>query len=242
MTSDRETPQEEFGLVLLHGAGLGSWIWEDVSPHLDVPDLAVSFPGRDGERGGTAGLGLDDYASHVRRQIEAWSVERVVLVTHSIGGVVGIEAAGRLPDRVVGFVGVSAAIPEPGGSFLSCLPLHQRVFQRAILRLVGTKPPDRMIRSSLCKGLSADHADRVVEGFTPESRELYTDGTTATVPDCPTLYVETTEDPELSDSMQETMAANLHADEVVTVAAGHLPMLSHPGELADALNEFADRV
>ncbi len=67
-------------------------------------------------------LGLAGYVDHVRRQIDEWSVGQVTIVAYSIGGVVSLDVAKELPDRVAGFVGVSAAIPKPGGSFLSCYP------------------------------------------------------------------------------------------------------------------------
>ena len=36
----------DIGFVFFHGAGLGSWIWEDVISRLDYPCLALDYPGR----------------------------------------------------------------------------------------------------------------------------------------------------------------------------------------------------
>lgn len=242
MANSETTTRGDRGVVSIHGAGLGTWIWEEVTPHLDIQHRAVSFPGRESERNSTEGLGLDDYADHVRGQIDEWSVENIVLVGHSIGGVVGLTVARELSERVGGFVGLSAAIPSSGGSFLSCYPLHKRLFQSETMRLMGTKPPDGMIRDSLCHGVSDAQADRVVKEFTPESRRLYTDSCNASVPNIRTLYIKPTEDKVLSSSLQEAMAENLDADDVVTIDSGHLPMLSHPEAVADAVNEFIDRI
>ncbi len=106
------------------------------------------------------------------------------------------------------------------------------------MRLAGTKPPDEAIHKSLCNGLSDAQADRVVEQFRPESRRLYTDESSAEIPDVPSLYVKTMDDNELSRSMQDAMVATIQPDDVATIDAGHMPMLSHPDELAGLLNEF----
>lgn len=224
--------------MYIHGAGLDEWIWDDLATLQDTPHLSASFPGRDDGSGVPAGSTLQTYVDHVCEQIEEWPIERVIVVCHSVGGVVGLETVNRLPDTVVGFVGLCAAIPKPGASFLSCYPLHQRIVQRAVIRLVGTRPPDSVIRNSLCDGLSEEDTSRVITGFVPEARRLFTDERTAGAPDVPALYVETTNDRELPPSLQEDMIANLDADEVATVDSGHMPMLSNPRELADILREF----
>jgi pimeloyl-ACP methyl ester carboxylesterase len=231
----------ECGFVYVHGAGLDGWIWDDLAQLQDAPHLSASFPGRGNDPGVPKGTTLQAYVDHVREQIEEWPIERVVVVSHSIGGIVALEAISGLPDTVVGFVGLCAAVPKPGGSFLSCYPLHQRLVQRAVIRLVGTRPPDSAIRDTLCSGLSEEHTSRIITGFVPESRRLFTDERTAGVPDVPTLYVRTTNDRELPPSLQEEMIANLDADAVATIDSGHMPMLSNPRELADVLREFGRR-
>ncbi|MBA2662747.1 MAG: alpha/beta hydrolase [Bradymonadaceae bacterium] len=224
------------GLVLLHGAGLGAWIWRDVEPLLERPAFAVDFPFRDGTDAQRKHLGLSDYVDHVQAQIEAGPLEHVILVAHSISGIVAVELAARLPERVVGIVGVGAVIPKGANSFVSCLPQPQRTLIRVLMRLLGTRPPDGAIRTSLCSGLSDTLASEVIERFVPESRALYLDRPSAPLPALATGYVKLTEDPEFALALQEKMAANLAAQEVFSIASGHLPMLSHPQALAAHLD------
>lgn len=226
--------------MYVHGAGLDTWIWNDLTQLQDTAHLCASFPDRGRELGVRKGLGLQEYADHVCRQIEEFSADNVIVVSHSVGGVIGLEAASRLREKVAGFVGVCAAIPTPGNSFLSCYPFHQHLVQRVIVRVIGTKPPDSAIRDSLCAGLSEEHTSRVIDQFTPESRRLFTDECTAAIPDVPTLYVKTTNDKEMSSSLQDTMSTNLRADEVRTIESGHMPMLSNPRELAEVLKDFRE--
>lgn len=232
----------DHGLVYIHGAGLGAWIWEDLTQVHNVPHLAVSFPDRDRNTAVRDKLGLKAYVNHVCQQIEGWPVRNFIIVSHSIGGVVGLEVASNFSDRVIGFIGICAAIPKPGGSFISCYPVHQRIIQQALMRFVGTKPPDPAIRRSLCAGLSEEQTSRVIDQFTPESRGLFVDSCNTDMPRVPTLYIRTTDDKEFGDSIQEVMIDNLEADKVVSIDSGHMPMLSNPRKLAKILSNFEDNI
>lgn len=227
--------------VYIHGAGLDTWIWDEITQLLDSSHLSASFPGRNSDLPVREKLELSEYVDHICQQIQEQSIENAILVSHSIGGVIGLEVADELPDRLVGFVGLCAAFPTQGNSFLSCFPFPQRVIQGAILQAFGTKPPNSAIRGSLCAGLSEEDTRQIIDHFTPESRNLFTDSCNATVPEVPTLYIKTTNDKEISSSLQETMNFNINADEVATIESGHMPMLSHPQELTSILNSFKSR-
>lgn len=238
MSASTDT-SEDVGFVLVHGAGLDVWVWEELVSRMQAPTVAAAFPARKADQSERDDLRLADYTDAVIEQIEEWDTAGVILVAHSIGGAICMEAAARLEDRLAGFVGLSAGIPEPGQSFLSCFPFHQRVVQQAILRFVGTRPPERIIRGSLCAELTDEHADRIVTEFVPESRYLYTDPVDGIIPDVPTRYIQTSSDKSITPDQQSAMATTLGADDVVTLDTGHLPMLSQPDELATALDEFS---
>jgi pimeloyl-ACP methyl ester carboxylesterase len=229
---------EQVGIVMIHGAGLNGAVWERIASRLSVPCLCAEYPYLGGTMDARKSLGLRDYSAQVVEQIKAWHVRRVVLVAHSLGGVVALQAADALQDRVIGFVGVGAVIPAGGGSFLSALPWPQRTVMRAIMRLLGTKPPESAIRQGLCSDLSAEQAAAVAEGFVPEVVRVYLDRVEAGIPDVARLYVKLDNDRELSPALQDTMAANLVASGVARIASGHLPMISKPAELQLVLDGF----
>lgn len=232
----------DLGLVFIHGAGLGGWIWERLGESLHYPYLVADFPLRDAPVATRRSLTLDDYATHVAAQAGALRTDRVVIVAHSLGGAVALKAAALLADRLAGLVGVSATVPRNGGSFLSALPLPQRWIVGGLMRVVGTKPPESAIRHGLCSDLDDATADRVVASFAPESRAVYTDRTDARVPDVPRRYVVLTEDKEFAVGLQRTMAENLGATDIPELPAGHLAMLSQPAALAGLLNDFTAKL
>lgn len=226
------------GIVFIHGAGLGGWIWRDVLPLLDVPVLAVDFPRRDASFEARKYLTLDDYSADVIKKIEDLKAQKVVIVAHSLGGVVALKVAAALGDRLAGFVGVSAAIPRNGGSFLSSLPPLKSVFMGMMLRILGTRPPQSAIEQGLCHDLSAEQTAEVIKRFVPESRRPYLDKSNAPAPKVKSLYVKLTRDQEFDLGLQDKMAANLNASAVATMDTGHMPMLKDPKKLAGILEGF----
>ena len=219
------------GLVLLPGAGLGGWIWRDVRPLLESPSLAIDY-----ERAG----GVSAYAHSVLKQIEAWEEPRhVVLVCHSLGGVVGLKAASLLGDRLTGIVGVGAIVPAAGGSFMSATPAPQRFILGLLMRLMGTRPPNSAIRKGYGSDLSDTVTDEVLRRFVPETRAVYFEPTGADAPNVAASYIELTGDSQLPLSLQAKMADNLGASARAQINSAHLPMLSQPATLAAILNDFA---
>jgi pimeloyl-ACP methyl ester carboxylesterase len=74
--------RHELGLVLLHGAMLGRWIWERVEPRLARPALAVDFPGRGSKAADVRTVTLGDVVDSVVADVDAWTADRVVLAAH----------------------------------------------------------------------------------------------------------------------------------------------------------------
>jgi pimeloyl-ACP methyl ester carboxylesterase len=93
-------------LVLVHGWTLDRHLWDAQVPALSRRYRVVTLDlGGHGESGGDrarwtmASLGED-----VKAVVDAVGAKRVVLVGHSMGGPVVLEAARRMPDRVLGIV------------------------------------------------------------------------------------------------------------------------------------------
>lgn len=231
-------PDELVGFVFIQGAGLDRSIWQPVTNGLEIPYLLVDFPARQLSGREHNRLSLRDYATSIGQQIAKWEVEKFVLVAHSLGGVLAMELAEKLGDRIVGAVAIGAAVPQPGQSFLSVLPVAKRLALHVLLRIAGTKPPEKAIRKGLCKELPEEQAAEIVQRFSSESVRLYTDRVEANLPEVPKLYIKLMKDEELSASLQDRMIVNFQPDLVETFHAGHLPMLTRPLELRNVLRAF----
>jgi len=231
MNSKNKTSSSNMGYIFLSGAGLGSWVWKDVMASLKQPSVGVNYP-KD------PNVGIEEYAQAAIDQIKDLSVEKMVVVSHSLGGVVGLKVAEALGERLAGFVAISAAIPKNGGSFFSSLPFPQKMIMPLIMKLAGTKPPEAALRKGYCNDLSVEQTAEVLKRYAAESAKIYSDSSTLPPSSVPKLYIKTTNDNEFSDTLQNIMQRNLGADKIVTINSGHLPMLSKPEELAGLLDDF----
>lgn len=98
----REWPGDGPPILLLHGLASTSHIFDLVAPRLAPPFRVVAYDQRGhGESGKPgAGYGFDHTAGDALEVIRALRLRRPVLVGHSWGGNVALEAAVRAPRRV----------------------------------------------------------------------------------------------------------------------------------------------
>jgi pimeloyl-ACP methyl ester carboxylesterase len=227
------------GVVLIHGAGLGAFIWQDMK--LDWQVLRINFQNR-GNGPANIGLHYQDYVDEVVQQIENWTVDQIIIVGHSIGGCIALNVAARYPGRVIGFIGLCAAIPARGESFVSCLSPIKRWLTSLTLPIFGTMPPKFALKNGLCRGLDDEQCEKIISRFTYESKELYLEDCNAKIPKIPRLYIATTDDKEFSYATQKRMIKNLKAKEVVKIETGHLPMMQDPFKLSQIINAFCKQL
>jgi pimeloyl-ACP methyl ester carboxylesterase len=236
--------QENIGIVFLHGAGLGAWIWEDVIKRVvSYPCLAIDLPGR-GKHSSTTtnNLTLKNYVESVLADIDQFDHQKIIIVAHSISGVIGLEISNRLKDRICGFIAISASIPSVNSSYISSMPLATNLFLRLMFKFSGTRPPEIALRNGLCEDLEKEQTFNVIKRFIPESKYLYTDKIHAQNVPVNSLYIRLKDDKAFSESIQNRMIANLNAKQIIDINSGHLPMLSNSDELARILNTFASEI
>ncbi len=231
--------KDKIGILLIHGAGLGNYIWDDIKFQIEYSTLAIDFPNRELKGNPNKNLTFDNYIKSSIEQIEKWDKEKIVIVAHSIGGCLGLKLNDYFNEKVVGFVGISSAIPKNGKSFSSCLPFPQSLLIPIILSVFGTKPPKKSIEIELCNDLSTSKSAKIVDRFTPEAKSLYTTKINyASLPERK-LYIKLTNDKGFPIGVQEEMIKNLNPQNVIEMDCGHLPMISKPKELAEIINSFA---
>ncbi|MGQ4599698.1 alpha/beta fold hydrolase [Nocardia sp. R6R-6] len=215
-------------ILFLSGAGLPAWIWDGVRADLPVESVVAAYPKRGDAR-------LDDCVASVLEQAPDGLF---TIVAHSIGGVVASQIVATAPERVAGLLGVAASFPAAGRSFLAASPAPQRVVVGLVMRVAGTRPPDKAIRSVLCAGLDEDDTAHIVAEFEPESPHLYRDKVSSRTFPARSGYVVTTADRQLSAAMQYRHAAELGSGFRRELFTGHLPMLQDSASLAKVVQEF----
>lgn len=239
MAANANVPSAPTRLLLLHGAGLGGWIWERVIPELNFPAEAIDLPGRSG-KGVPGDVTLQQCIDFVAGRARGY---RGVVVGHSFSAQIALGLASAYPQHVGAVILVGGVAPESGKAFISLMPFLQRIFLHMVLRRArdGVRLPPKLVRKEYCSDLDPATTDLVKSRVTPEAPRLYLDKLTwsGMPPDMPRLYVKLLKDKSLSIDDQDRMMQRIAPTRMETLHAGHLPMLSQPRELAAILNRGA---
>lgn len=237
------------GVLLIHGAHHGPWVWDDLSPLLEVPHLAVSLPGRGGAASPHRSLGsltMADLISSVAADLDRAGWNRAVVVGHSLGGAVAAGLAARSARRVHHLLLIAAAVPEPGRCALDSWPAGLRWLPRAALALRpgGSRAPVIISARRARKGLASDLADaqarRLLDRLVPETPAFLISPMPETPlpPGLPRSYLLARQDRIHKPRRQAATAARLGAS-VIEIDSGHDPMLSQPAAVAALINRAA---
>jgi len=109
-------------LILVHGAGHGSWCWKKVVPLLEAKGykvIALDLPSRGDDTAKLASITLDDDVKSVTDAANAID-GKVILLGHSSGGVVISQAAELLgPEKIDKLIYLDAFLPQNGESVFS---------------------------------------------------------------------------------------------------------------------------
>jgi len=230
--------------VLVHGAWHGEWCWGQVEHHLGDPgaaSVAVDLPGRSGDPQSMAELTLDSYVDHVVATIEA-SPEPVVLVGHSLGGLVISQTAERVPEKISSLVylcamllgdgqsTIDAAVNDPASQLMANISLDERAITSSV-----TGPAVRDLFYGDCTAAASEEAIRLLvpEPVGPASTPVHI--TAERWGSVPRSYIVCTQDRAISPASQRAMIASVGVDRVIEMDTSHSPFLSQPEQLAAVL-------
>lgn len=229
--------------VLVHGAFMGAWCWEDIAARLrreghrvDAIDLPGS--GDDPAPPGRVTLGscVDRLCSILAQGPPA------ILVGHSLGGVVTTAATARSGPLIERLVYVAAFVPAHGQSGLAAGEAAddaggERLRRRLIVTSdppVATVPP-AAARELLFSRCRAAPAERAIARLRPHP--VAVSGTPVDLRGAPAIprdYLLCTADQAIGPALQRKIAAS-GGCEVTEIDADHCPFLSAPRELSAAL-------
>lgn len=242
---DTKTDATEPTVVLVHGAWMGAWSWQPVVEELQARGrrvVAADLPGHGADATPPSEVGLDGYVDAVIASLEA-ETRPVVLVGHSMGGVVITAVAERRPELVERLVYVAAYLPQDGESLLDWALTdgdstfaEEGALEYSADGSLATVRADR-IETAFCAECSDQARALVRERVRPEPTAAL--GTPiarseASFGRVPRRYVRTTADRAVSTALQDRMLAATPTP-TISIDSGHLPALEAPVELVDAI-------
>ncbi|GHD88356.1 esterase [Streptomyces naganishii JCM 4654] len=224
--------------MLVAGAWLGGWAWDEVASALREAGHeadAVTLSGLAERRDTPAGLRthVKDVVDHVERH----GLTDVVLVGHSYSGVPVGQAAELIGDRLRRVVFVDANVPVDGESFLDGFPSDH--IRQALAASGGAWPP-LPPAGYAGQDLTDEQIGRIVTEGTPHPGATLTEPAVLGRPlgELPATYVKCLMD---GRDPAPSVAGLLKSDrwDLAEMETGHWPMFSRPRELARLLAEAA---
>ena len=222
-------------VVLVHGAWADGSSWDKVIPRLEAKGLHVVAVQ-------LSLTSLDNDVATVKRAL-ALQDGPVVLVGHSYAGAV-ISVAGN-DDKVAGLVFVAAFAPDEGGSVFNLSKPYSPA-------PIGTelRPDAQGFLSVTPKGIMEDFAQDLSE----REKELLVAAQGPTNVSCfstnlpvaaawktkPDWFVVAANDRAIPPDLERAEAAAMKAT-TITLNSSHVAMLSHPKEVADLIEQAADK-
>ncbi|MEU3872293.1 MULTISPECIES: alpha/beta fold hydrolase [Streptomyces] len=223
--------------VLVAGARLGAWAWDEVVPHLRAAGHGahpLTLSGLAEKQGLPAGQ--QTHVQDIVDEVEGKDLREVVLVGHSYAGIPVGQAAQRIGDRLARVVFVDSDVPADGESFLSGWPEGAEEVRASIAGNGGFWP---VVPAAyyVGQGLTDEQIARIVDGSTPHPGTTLTEPAVLARPlgDLPATYVKCLLDgPEPGDAVAEVLSTG-EDWRLVEMDTGHWPMFSRPRELAQIL-------
>lgn len=230
--------------VLVHGAWQAPYVWDSVRTDLENKGnhvIVVELPGHGADTTPTYTLSIDAYRDKV---IDAMSKTdgKVILVGHSLGGMVVTSVAEKVPAKISKLVYIGAFLPVSG---------------QALGDLAMTDPGSRLgpslVQSADKLTLDVNHdslthlfiddgtqavKDKVVANYRAEPAIPFGNKVTLTKENFGSVekvYIKTLNDIVISPAFQDKMLASAGIKTVYTVNTSHSPFLAQPHEVSSLL-------
>lgn len=230
--------------VLIHGAWHGSWCWDKVVPLLrreghkvEAPDL----PGHGRDKTPIPEISLQAYADRVCQILDAQS-EPVILVGHSMGGVVITQTAEYRPEKIKTLVCLSAFLLQDGefllqlaGGDTEALVLPNLIMAEdqsyAMVR-------DERIKEAFYGDCSDEDVTRAKSLLVPQAAAPFATPVNTSEEKfgrVRRVYISCLRDKAITPALQEKMYKALPCEKVIFMDTSHSPFFSAPKELAGHL-------
>jgi pimeloyl-ACP methyl ester carboxylesterase len=232
--------------ILVHGAWEGAWSWDKTQPILEQNGhkvTAIDLPGSPGNKQPIEQVTLESYVQIVVDAINALD-HNVVLVGHSMAGVVISQVGERIPNKIDELVYVTAFLLENGGSVMEAMQsdpggefLPELKF--AVDQSYATAAESTWRSKAFHDVSEADILEVLpLMRNVPQASEPFLAKIAVTDKNFGTVrktYIRTSLDEMISPGFQDKMLENWKVDEIHTLTAGHFPTLSVPTQLAKLL-------
>jgi pimeloyl-ACP methyl ester carboxylesterase len=230
-------------IVLVHGAWSDATAWQAVVPLLKAQGhevIAVNLPGHGTDTTSFANISLQSYVDVVKHVIG--DRKNVVLVGHSMAGLVISQVAEEIPGQIKELVYLAAYLPKNGESLLSLAKQDAGSHVSKYLQIDQTTGSANIAKDGIIDVFAADAPaqinDFIINSVKAEPLAPLATPVTLTTEkfgSVKKVYIHTVDDHAVSLPLQETMVKNNPVSKEYSLPSSHTPFISMPGKLAAIL-------
>ncbi|MGD9114548.1 MAG: alpha/beta fold hydrolase [Desulfobacterales bacterium] len=230
--------------VLIHGAWHGGWCWKNIIPLIEKEGhsvVAPDLPGHGKDKKPITEITLQAYTDRVCQILDEQS-EPVILVGHSMGGVVITQTAEYRPEKIKTLVYLTGFLLQNGEFLLQLAEPDTEALVLPNLVMAEDQSYATIKEEALKEVFYADCSDEDVEfaksQLVPQAAAPFATPVSTTEENfgrVPRVYISCSRDKAISPSVQEKMYKALPCEKIVSLETSHSPFFSAPEELANHL-------
>lgn len=236
--------------VLVHGAWAAPFAWkqvQDILTEKGYQSIAPQLPGHGSDNTAPGNLHMESYIAYVTEAIKQTG-KKVILVGHSMAGMVVAGVAEQIPQLIDKLVFVAAYLPQNGQSAFAISAADTQSLLGASLIVSDDKLTfDVKLENALnifCQDAPENVQKIVLGNYKPEPAAPFSDTVSlsdANFGQVTKYYIETLQDNGIGNILQKQMMAASTLADSYDLNTGHCPMLSQPQQLSEILIEIASQ-
>ena len=230
--------------VLVHGAFQGAYAWQYVKAQLEKKGqkvVVVELPAHGEDKTPPADISLNVYRDKVVSAITPLS-GKVILVGHSMGGMVITATAEMIPDRIEKLIYIAAFVPGNNQSLLELSLTDSTSLLPAALipsadGLTQDIKPENIV-PIFAQDANEEVKKLLLEKRRPEPTKIFPDKATVTAANWGRVekyYIFTKRDNTVGNNLQKRMVAAAKITKTTTVDSDHCPFLTKPDIITELL-------
>jgi len=230
--------------LLIHGAWEGAWAWKETTEFLESKGnkvISIDLPGHGDDKTPISEINIDLYANRVKTELDKFS-DSVILVAHSFAGYVISKVAEEVPKKIEKLIFIASAVPYNGKPAIKIFEEDKGSDFLANLIFSDDQSSATMNRETIKNIVFGGATDAQIDEVMPQLVEQATkpffesvETTEKNFGSVSKAYIETKHDRVLSLNAQRMLQKETGITESVLLDTGHVPLVTTPRELADAL-------
>lgn len=244
--TDHVQPAKPKEFVLVHGAWQAPYVWQSVKTSLEGQGnkvTVVELPGHGNDQTPPDKITLDTYKEKVIASLSTIE-DKVILVGHSLGGMVISSVAEAVPEKIDKLVYVAAYLPESGQTLdgLAHTDPDSQLGATGTLIFnsdgVTVDIKQDQIVNVFIQDATPDIQNLVLKNYRTEPLIPFINPVTLTAQNFGSVqkvFIKTLQDHVISPSLQTRMITAGGVKTVYEINTGHSPFLSNPDSLTTLL-------